>query len=255
MAAAGLGARRKLDEWIAAGNVQVNGRPAVPGTRVGSGDRVRLFDRDYRVTAAPAAARTLVYNKPAGVVTSRADPQGRPTVFDRLPPAGDGRWISIGRLDINTTGLLLLTTDGELANAMMHPSGGVDREYVCRVHGDVQPEHLEQLKSGVMLDDGPARVSDIQPGAGDGRNRWFYLVLFEGRNREVRRLWEALGFTVSRLKRVRYGAVHLGRLRAGEYRELTAKDHRVLREDVGLPPLPAELILTAEKFTIKPYRR
>ncbi len=226
--------------------MSVNGQPAVPGMRVGCGDRVRLSERDYRVVPAPATGRTLVYNKPVGVVTSRADPQGRPTVFDRLPPAGTGRWISIGRLDINTSGLLLLTTDGELANAMMHPAGGVDREYVCRVHGDVRPEHLERLKSGIMLDDGPARVSDIQPGAGDGQNRWFYLVLLEGRNREVRRLWEALGFTVSRLKRVRYGAVHLGRLRAGEYRELTARDHQVLREDVGLPTRPAELTLTGD---------
>ena len=153
--------------------------------------------------------RTLIYNKPEGEVTTRNDPDGRPTVFDHMPRVEGARWVTVGRLDINTTGLLLLTTDGELANAMMHPSNRVDREYVCRIRGMVSDEQVAQLKEGVQLDDGLARFSDIQRMPTGAGNQWFQVTLLEGRNREVRRLWEAVGCMVSRLKRVRYGAARL----------------------------------------------
>lgn len=246
LAAAGLGSRRALEEQIRAGAVAVNGRPATLGQSVGPGDRIRYGEREWTVVRSPAQHRTLLYNKPEGEVTTRADESGRPTVFDRLPPAGDGRWVAIGRLDIATTGLLILTTDGELAHAMMHPSNRVDREYVCRVRGAVSDEQIAALKSGVMLDDGPAHFSDIARIGGEVSNPWFQVTLLEGRNREVRRLWESQGHAVSRLKRVRYGAAQLPRgLRAGHWAELPAADHRVLREDVGLPG-------TAEQLGLKP---
>jgi 23S rRNA pseudouridine2605 synthase len=165
-------------------------------------------------------------------------------VFDRLPRLRNARWVSIGRLDINTTGLLLLTTDGELANAMMHPSSNVDREYACRIRGEASEEQLQALRNGVQLDDGPASFSDIQPAGGSGENHWYHVTIMEGRNREVRRLWESQGLVVSRLKRVRYGAAFLPKhLRMGRWEELTAADHKVLREDCGLPGQGTELTL------------
>ncbi len=248
LAGAGLGSRRALERRIEAGEIKVNGAAAEPGTLVQAGDRVSLDGADWTVVAGRSEQRSLVYNKPLGEITSRSDPQGRPTVFDRLPRLRGARWIAVGRLDINTTGLLLLTTDGELANAMMHPSGKVDREYACRIFGEVSPEQLERLKTGVMLDDGPANFSDIVASGGGEGNRWYHVTLMEGRNREVRRLWASQGVTVSRLKRVRYGAVFLPkRLRMGQWHELSAADHRVLREDVGLGPLPMRLGLQADK--------
>jgi len=244
MAAGGLGSRRELERRIAAGEVLLNGQPAALGATVAEGDTVTLGPSGWRVTAGQAQHRCLVYNKPEGEVTTRSDPQGRPTVFDSLPPLRGLRWIAVGRLDINTTGLLLLTTDGELANAMMHPSNRVDREYACRVRGPVPAEALERLKQGVELEDGPAHFSDIVAAGGSGTNLWFHVTILEGRNREVRRLWASQGITVSRLKRVRYGAVFLPRrLRMGRFHELSAADYQVLREDVGLPPPEAELIL------------
>ena len=235
LAAAGLGSRRALEQRISDGEVQVNGRVAGLGQNVRDGDTITLGERGWTVVGRPVEHRSLIYNKPEGEVTTRSDPQGRPTVFDRLPPVKGARWIAVGRLDINTTGLLLLTTDGELANAMMHPSSNVDREYACRIRGEASPEQIEALLTGVELDDGPARFSDIQPAGGSGENHWYHVVIMEGRNREVRRLWESQGLTVSRLKRVRYGAAFLPkRLRVGQWREIDARDHRVLREDVGL---------------------
>lgn len=249
MAASGLGSRRALEQEIRAGAVQLNDAVATLGQSIKSGDRLKWGEREWRVVGEQSQHRTLIYNKPEGEITSRSDPEGRPTVFDRLPPLEDARWVPIGRLDINTTGLLLLTTDGELANAMMHPSSQVDREYVCRVRGLVSDEQVEQLKTGVMLDDGLAHFNDLtrmgdpnshQPGA----NQWYQVTLLEGRNREVRRLWESMDHMVSRLKRVRYGAALLPKnLKMGQWAEVTAKDHQVLREDVGLPRLTAELSL------------
>ncbi len=239
LANAGEGSRRGLEKRIEAGEVQVNGQAASLGDTAGPGDQVSLGEAVYRVVDKPAFHRSIVYNKPLGEITTRNDPEGRPTVFDRLPGVKGGRWVAVGRLDINTTGLLLLTTDGELANAMMHPSNRVDREYACRVYGEVDGAMLEQLKKGVELEDGPAAFGDIVDSGGDGQNHWYHVTLLEGRNREVRRLWASQGVTVSRLKRVRYGAVHLPhRLRMGEWSELAAEDHTVLREDVGLPGNP-----------------
>lgn len=246
MATAGLGSRRALEKHIAEGRVTVDGRAAALGQSVTEGAVIGFEDRRWRVARKSARQRTLIYNKPEGEVTSRADPEGRPTVFDRLPPLKDARWIAIGRLDINTTGLLILTTDGELANRMMHPSGQVDREYACRIRGQADADQLERLRQGVELEDGPASFSDIQAAGGSGENHWYHVTIMEGRNREVRRLWESQGLTVSRLKRVRYGAAFLPRrLRMGQWSEITPREHEILREDVGLPA-GAETLALAE---------
>jgi 23S rRNA pseudouridine2605 synthase len=251
MATAGLGSRRALERQIKNGEVKVNNEVASIGQTAGIGDQIKLDNRAWKVVGTEgtkSSHRNLVYNKPTGEVTTRSDPQGRPTVFDRLPTIEGSRWVAVGRLDINTSGLLLMTTDGELAHAMMHPSNKVDREYACRIFGEVDADQLNKLRTGVMLDDGMAHFSDIQPAGGEEGNRWYHVTLLEGRNREVRRLWASQGATVSRLKRVRYGAVFLPkRLRMGDWAELTAKDHRILREDVGLAPLPVQLGLKAEK--------
>jgi 23S rRNA pseudouridine2605 synthase len=235
MASAGLGSRRALEKLIAEGKVVVNGETATLGQNVELGATIRFEDKSWQVVSKPVRHRTLIYNKPEGEVTSRSDPQGRKTVFDRLPRVKDGRWVAIGRLDINTTGLLILTTDGELAHAMMHPSSSVDREYACRIRGEASEETLRKLKEGVELNDGPAAFSDIQASGGTGENHWYHVTIMEGRNREVRRLWESQGLMVSRLKRVRYGAAFLPkRLRVGQWSEIEPADYRVLREDVGL---------------------
>lgn len=257
MAASGLGSRRALEKLIASGDVLVNGKAAVLGQSVTTGDRIRFQDRDWLVSAETGSHRTLIYNKPEGELTTRSDPDGRPTVFDHLPWIAEARWVAVGRLDVNTTGLLLLTTDGELANALMHPSNLVDREYVCRIRGVVSDEQLEQLREGVLLEDGPARFSDVQRMAADGTagNQWFQITILEGRNREVRRLWEAVGCMVSRLKRVRYGAATLPKgLRVGKFSEVTPRDHRVLRQDVKLATAADRLILQEVKNLGRPSR-
>ncbi len=248
MASAGLGSRRALERLIKSGEVHINDAAASLGQTINAGDRINFDGKNWKVVILKSSHRNLVYNKPTGEVTTRSDPQGRATVFDKLPALQGARWIAVGRLDINTSGLLLMTTDGELANAMMHPSNQVDREYACRIFGEVDAEKLARLKEGVMLDDGPAQFSDIVAAGGGEGNHWYHVTLLEGRNREVRRLWASQEVTVSRLKRVRYGAVFLPkRLRTGDWSELTAKDHQVLREDVGLGPLPAQLGLKPEK--------
>ncbi|GMQ89277.1 MAG: 23S rRNA pseudouridine(2605) synthase RluB [Gammaproteobacteria bacterium] len=248
MATAGLGSRRALERQIKSGEVRVNDSVAGPGQHAAPGDRITYAGKSWRVVTTGSRQRSLVYNKKTGEITTRSDPQERRTVFDRLPRISGARWIAVGRLDINTSGLLLMTTDGELANAMMHPSNRVDREYACRIFGEVSAEQIEKLKKGVTLADGPAHFSDIVASGGSEGNHWYHVTLLEGRNREVRRLWESQGVTVSRLKRVRYGAVFLPkRLRMGEWSELTARDHQVLREDVGLDPLPVQLGLAPEK--------
>lgn len=244
LARLGLGSRREIEHWIGEGRVQVNGAVASLGQRVGAQDAIAVDGRLIkREAATEAVRRVLIYNKPDGEICTRDDPEGRPTVFDRLPKPKEGRWINIGRLDINTTGLLLFTTDGELANRLMHPSYEMDREYAVRVRGEVDEDMLERLKTGVMLEDGPARFTDIQeaPG-GEGFNHWYHCVVMEGRNREVRRLWESQGVVVSRLKRVRFGPVFLtSDLPMGRWREMSQGEIDILSEEVGLTPvaLPA----------------
>ena len=248
MATAGLGSRRALEKQIATGDVLFNDGVAKLGQTATAGDRISHAGRDWKVVATGSTQRSIVYNKPTGEVTTRSDPQGRPTVFDNLPAVEGARWIAVGRLDINTSGLLLMTTDGELAHALMHPSNKVDREYACRIFGEVDAEKLANLKKGVMLDDGPAQFSDIVSAGGGEGNHWFHVTILEGRNREVRRLWASQDLTVSRLKRVRYGAVFLPkRLHMGDWSELTTRDQKTLREDVGLKPLPVQLGLKPEK--------
>ena len=223
LARAGLGSRREMETAIADGRVKVNSQVAKLGDRVEARDKVSFDDRP--VTLRPeeeVPRRVIMYNKPEGELCTRKDPEGRRTVFERLPRLKGERWIAIGRLDINTSGLLLFTTDGELANRLMHPSTQVEREYAVRVMGDVKREHIVAMVDGVMLEDGPARFTDVQEFGGEGINTWFHVVILEGRNREVRRLWESQGLTVSRLKRVRYGNIFLDkRAKAGEWVELS----------------------------------
>ncbi|PYC27603.1 23S rRNA pseudouridine(2605) synthase RluB [Aquipseudomonas alcaligenes] len=243
LARAGLGSRRDIEQWITDGRVKVNGAIANLGARVEPRDAISVDGQLLRREDAQVVRRVLIYNKPEGEICTRDDPEGRPTVFDRLPRPKEGRWINIGRLDINTTGLLLFTTDGELANRLMHPSYEMDREYAVRVRGEVTEEMIEQLKAGVMLEDGPAKFTDIKeaPG-GDGLNHWFHCVVMEGRNREVRRLWESQGVVVSRLKRVRFGPVFMtSDLPMGRWREMGQREVDILSEEVGLKPvaLPA----------------
>jgi 23S rRNA pseudouridine2605 synthase len=236
LARLGYGSRREIEEWMRAGRVAVNGKPAAPGTTLSPGDVVAIDGR--RVTFGQESApvcRVLMYHKPQGEICSRSDPEGRPTIFARLPPVHHGRWLAVGRLDVNTTGLILLTTDGELANLLMHPSTGIEREYLVRVLGEVGPEVIERLRVGVELEDGPAAFSTIHEVGGRGANRWFGVVLKEGRNREVRRMWEAAGFKVSRLKRIRFGPVLLpARVRQGRWEELDAGAVAQLRRAAGL---------------------
>ena len=235
LARTGLGSRHEMERWIEAGRVTVNGKAAKLGDRVGSRDRLAIDGRPLDI-APQQETRCILYHKPTGEVCSRSDPEGRRTVFDRLPRLKSGRWISIGRLDFNTSGLLLFTTDGELANALMHPSANIEREYMVRVMGEVDDDMLQRMIDGVMLEDGMARFTDIQDGGGDGINHWYYVVLMEGRNREVRRLWESQGLTVSRLKRVRYGEVFIpSRVKQGQWVELERRDIKTLYRMAKLP--------------------
>ncbi|MBK6287140.1 MAG: rRNA pseudouridine synthase [Gammaproteobacteria bacterium] len=237
LADAGLGSRREIERWIEAGRIQLNGRVATLGQKVGPDDSVLVDGRAVRVARAAASApRVLAYNKPEGEICSRRDPEGRPTVFGALPRIRDARWVIVGRLDFNTSGLLLATDSGELAARLMHPGRQIEREYLVRVLGEVDAALLARLREGVALDDGMASFDEVreQPG-GSGSNRWFSVVLREGRNREVRRLWESQGCKVSRLKRVRFGGVVLGpRERRGTWRELTEAEVALLGASVGL---------------------
>ncbi|HEU4644040.1 MAG TPA: pseudouridine synthase [Burkholderiales bacterium] len=225
LAAAGLGSRREIESWISAGRLKVNGAVAALGGRASPVDVIELDGKVLVLKPAGARPRVLLYHKPDGEMVTRSDPEGRPTVFQRLPPLSGAKWVAVGRLDINTAGLLLLTDSGELANRLMHPRYEVEREYAVRVLGALRPEEREQLVAGIQLEDGSARFDRLEPsGAAAGANRWYRVVLREGRNREVRRLFEAIGRKVSRLLRVRYGPVELPRdLRPGRWVELDEK--------------------------------
>ncbi len=237
LASAGVGSRREVDRWLQEGLISVNGSIAKPGDRASVHDKIRL--RGHLLKLNPNAlnkVRVIAYHKPVGEIVTRNDPEGRVDVFSRLPKLKQNRWVAVGRLDINTSGLLLLTTDGELANRLMHPSTEVEREYAVRVLGDVPDEAIEQLTTGIELEDGLASFDRVLDAGGSGANHWYHVVLREGRKREVRRLWESLGFQVSRLIRLRYGPVELGRrLRPGKWRDLEPKELQALYRIADLP--------------------
>ena len=222
LADAGFGSRRELEEWIAAGRISVNAQPAHVGQRIGAGDKVRVNGKLVHLRfAAERRQRVLLYHKPEGEIVSRDDPQGRPSVFDKLPKMRGGRWIAVGRLDFNSCGLLLLTNDGALAERLMHPRSEIEREYAVRVVGELSQHSKQRLTEGVQLEDGEAHFGRLIDGGGEGTNRWYRITIAEGRNREVRRMFEAVGVTVSRLMRVRYGAIQMPpRLKRGMVLEL-----------------------------------
>lgn len=240
LANAGHGSRREIETMIEAGRISVDGKIAKLGDRVEvtAGMKIRLDGHVVSIKESEeAVCRVLAYYKPEGELCTRSDPEGRPTVFDRLPKLRGSRWVAVGRLDVNTSGLLLFTTDGELANRLMHPSREVEREYAVRVFGQIDDEKLKQLSKGVQLEDGPAAFRTITFQGGEGINQWYNVTLTEGRNREVRRLWEAVGVQVSRLIRVRYGDIDLPKgLPRGGYTELDLKAINYLRELVELQP-------------------
>ena len=222
LANAGFGSRREIERWIAEGRITINGKPAKLGDRIDLSAQITIDNRPVVLRPQQMAKqRVIVYHKPEGEVCTRSDPEGRPTVFDNLPMLRNQRWIAVGRLDITTSGLLLFTTDGELANQLMHPSSEIEREYAVRVLGNVDTEMLKRLQKGVQLEDGMAAFTEIKDAGGTGANHWYHVVLKEGRNREVRRLWETQDVTVSRLIRVRFGNIQLPRLlRPGRYQDL-----------------------------------
>lgn len=238
LARMGLGSRRYMEEVIAAGRVSVNGRVATVGERIEPTDELRIDGRKLSYQAEEEVRRrVLVYYKPEGEICSRSDPEGRPTVFEQLPQLANDRWVMVGRLDINSTGLLLFTNDGELANRLMHPSNEVEREYAVRVMGEVTPEIRNTLLKGVELEDGPAKFESFKEIGGDGINRWYQVVVKEGRNREVRRLFESQELKVSRLLRTRYGSVILPReLRTGRWIELDKPEIDHLVQGVQMKP-------------------
>lgn len=253
LARTGLGSRREIETIIAAGRVSVDGVIATLGERVEVTTDTKIRVDGQLVSLIPVRkeiCRVLMYYKPEGELCTRHDPEGRATVFERLPKISNGRWIAVGRLDINTSGLLLFTTDGELANRLMHPSKEVEREYSVRVFGDVTEKMLAQLRKGVQLEDGPASFKKITPQGGQGMNQWFSVTLTEGRNREVRRLWESQGIQVSRLIRTRYGNIELMRgLPRGGWEELPLDKVNYLRQLVDLP------LETESKLDIKNPRK
>jgi 23S rRNA pseudouridine2605 synthase len=234
LARAGLGSRRQIETWIQNGRVEVNGRIATIGDRVSRTEKIRV---DGRVLRPPLSLEreVLCYYKSAGDICTRHDPKGRSTIFEHLPKPKQGRWISVGRLDYNTAGLLLLTNDGELAHRLMHPSYTIEREYAVRVLGEVDEAMLKRLRDGVLLSDGRARFRRIVEAGGDGANHWYHVTLSEGRKHEVRRLWESQGVTVSRLMRIRFGPIFLPKgLRTGGYVMLDSQSEKALLEIVGL---------------------
>lgn len=242
LAQAGLGSRREMETWIAEGRVQVNGEPAHVGQSIGPRDRVKVNGRLVTLHFSNRLPRVLLYHKPEGEIVSRDDPEGRPNVFASLPRLRGGRWVAVGRLDLNTSGLILFTTSGELANQLMHPGAQLLREYAVRVLGELSIETQRQLLAGVELEDGPAQFASLEDGGGQGVNHWYRVSLYEGRNREVRRMFEAVGSKVSRLIRVRYGPFLLPPwLKRGQHRELEEADVKRLVQGLQQADRAAEV--------------
>ena len=221
----GIVSRRQAENLIREGRIKINGQEAILGMSISRRDLIEIDGKAVEISEGTNPLRVLMYNKKVGEISSTKDPEGRPSVFLALPKISKGKWISVGRLDINTSGLMLFTNNGELANKLMHPSSKIEREYVARIRGQVEPDHIRRLLEGVNLEDGKANFSDIQPGRKGKSNQWFAMVIMEGRTREVRRMWESQGFSVSRLKRVRIGGLFLpANLRQGNYKELAEKE-------------------------------
>ena len=235
LARKGLGSRRKIEDWLREGRIDVNGKKAKLGDRITLEDRVFVDGKPVRHLNQKQRSRVIIYHKPTGEVCTRNDPEGRKTIFDHLPRLGGSRWIAVGRLDINTSGIILLTNDGDLANRLMHPRSEIERTYAVRVMGEVELKQIQSLTKGVMLEDGIAKFDSVVAAGGEGLNRWYHVSLHEGRNREVRRLWEAIDTQVSRLIRISFAGIALPRnLRLGKRQELSADDVRRLREMVKL---------------------
>ena len=243
LAQAGLASRREANRWLEEGRLTVDGRVAEPAIRVTGQEEIRLDAVLLRLPdVSQQPSRIVLYNKPSGEICTNKDPQDRPLVFAQLPPLQTGRWLSVGRLDISTTGLLLFSNDGDFVNRFMHPSSGFDREYAVRVFGKVNDTMLARLRAGVMLEDGPAQFTDLQLYGGTGINRWYHVTLMSGRKNEVRRLWESQGVTVSRLKRVRFGPVVTpSMLKVGQRLEMSPAEVTALYQLVGLQPKLASI--------------
>tara|TARA_B100000945_G_scaffold207789_1_gene167225 strand:+ start:440 stop:1141 length:702 start_codon:yes stop_codon:yes gene_type:complete len=225
LSSSGICSRRKAESLIKQGRLTVNNEISHLGQKIDHNDLVRIDGKIVDLSNQNSKLRVLMYNKDLGEISSKSDPESRKTIFDSLPKINGGNWFSVGRLDINTSGLILFTNKGDFANQLMHPSSEIEREYVARIRGDVKEKNLEDMISGVQLDDGIARFTDIQPGRKGNTNQWFAMVIIGGKNREVRRLWESQGFEVSRLKRVRFGGLFLpSSLKRGEFRELKEKE-------------------------------
>jgi len=234
---AGLGSRREMERWIESGWVQVNGKTIKLGDSAGAEDKITVKGKSIaNPLKIKQNTRILLYHKPVGEISSRHDPKFEKTVFDHLPHLRQGRWVQVGRLDLNTSGLLIFTNDGELANQLMHPKYGLEREYAVRIHGQVSPEAINNLQKGVTLDDGVARFTKIEFRGGESSNTWYHVTLMEGRNREVRRLWESQGVEVSRLIRVRYGMLTMPRfLVRGQTYELNPKQVQEFMASLSKP--------------------
>ena len=253
----GLGSRREIENWIREGRIEVDGRKAVLGSTVSEGDLLAIDQQSHRVSLKPRTApRIILYHKPIGEICTRADSKRRPTVFDHLPRLRSARWISVGRLDINTSGLLLFTTDGDLAHRLMHPSGGMEREYRCRIHGEASRERIDRLRQGITLSGHQCRFERVRVRGGPGTNRWYDVVVREGRYREVRRMWSAIGCTVNRLIRIRYGGVILPRdLKPGYHRSLYADELSELLLDVSVEASTSRSARAVRKRQAKSIRR
>ena len=244
MANAGIASRRESERWIQAGRVSVNGKIAEIGDRATTRDLIRVDGKPLRLTKPEDFQRKMIaYHKPEGEISTKKDPEGRPTIFDSLPKIRNSRWLSVGRLDFNTSGLIFFTNDGELANKLMHPAQEIVRKYAVRVRGQVTDDILKQLQAGVELDDGDAHFDSIEDGGGEGSNHWYHVTLKEGRNREVRRLWEAFDIQVSRLHRIQYGPFDLPRaLKRGRWRELTPSELAEFEKIADLKPTKVKIV-------------